>query len=82
MSLTDNIAQNVGTIANLLKDESAPVGEVNLAEALESITESLQTANAIVTPAQAVADSTGIGDVVVQFNKLLANLRTVGLLKV
>ncbi len=35
---------------------------------------------ATITPAAAVADATGAGDVVTQFNTLLANLRDAGLL--
>ncbi len=33
-----------------------------------------------VTPAAAVTDATGTGDIVTQFNELLANLRAAGLL--
>ena len=33
------------------------------------------------TPAAAVADATGVDDVVDQFNELLANLRAAGLLE-
>ena len=33
-----------------------------------------------VTPAAAVQDATGTGDIVTQFNELLANMRTAGLL--